>query len=325
MKRKIFAIILSVFLILPVFSGCNNKDTSGSNKKLSVVCTIFPQYDWVKQILGDKASGVDMTLLLDNGIDLHNYQPTADDIIKISECDLFIYVGGESDKWVDDVLKSAKNKNIQVINLMDVLKNSVKEEEVKEGMEAEEEEDSKEEEPEYDEHVWLSLKNAKTICGAISDSLGKIDKSNADTYKQNSNSYIEKLNNLDTEYQNTVDGAKRKTVLFGDRFPFRYLVDDYKLDYYAAFVGCSAETEASFKTIVFLANKIDELSLPAILTIEGSDKSIANSIISNTKNKNQKILVINSIQSVTSEDVQNGMTYLSIMKDNLGVLKEALD
>ena len=325
MKRKIFAIILSVFLILPVFSGCNNKDTSGSNKKLSVVCTIFPQYDWVKQILGDKASGVDMTLLLDNGIDLHNYQPTADDIIKISECDLFIYVGGESDKWVDDVLKSAKNKNIQVINLMDVLKNSVKEEEVKEGMEAEEEENSKEEEPEYDEHVWLSLKNAKTICGAISDSLGKVDKSNADTYKQNSNSYIEKLNNLDTEYQNTVDGAKRKTVLFGDRLPFRYLVDDYKLDYYAAFVGCSAETEASFKTIVFLANKIDELSLPAILTIEGSDKSIANSIISNTKNKNQKILVINSIQSVTSEDVQNGMTYLSIMKDNLGVLKEALD
>lgn len=325
MKRKIFAIILSVFLILPVFSGCNNKDTSGSNKKLSVVCTIFPQYDWVKQILGDKASGVDMTLLLDNGIDLHNYQPTADDIIKISECDLFIYVGGESDKWVDDVLKSAKNKNMQVINLMDILKNSVKEEEVKEGMEAEEEEDSKEEEPEYDEHVWLSLKNAKTICGAISDSLGKIDKSNADTYKQNSNSYIEKLNNLDTEYQNTVDGAKRKTVLFGDRFPFRYLVDDYKLDYYAAFVGCSAETEASFKTIVFLANKIDELSLPAILTIEGSDKSIANSIISNTKNKNQKILVINSIQSVTSDDVQNGMTYLSIMKDNLGVLKEALD
>ena len=325
MKRKIFAIILSVFLILPVFSGCNNKDTSGSNKKLSVVCTIFPQYDWVKQILGDKASGVDMTLLLDNGIDLHNYQPTADDIIKISECDLFIYVGGESDKWVDDVLKSAKNKNMQVINLMDILKNSVKEEEVKEGMEAEEEEDSKEEEPEYDEHVWLSLKNAKTICGAISDSLGKVDKSNADTYKQNSNSYIEKLNNLDTEYQNTVDGAKRKTVLFGDRFPFRYLVDDYKLDYYAAFVGCSAETEASFKTIVFLANKIDELSLPAILTIEGSDKSIANSIISNTKNKNQKILVINSIQSVTSEDVQNGMTYLSIMKDNLGVLKEALD
>lgn len=325
MKRKIFAIILSVFLILPVFSGCNNKDTSGSNKKLSVVCTIFPQYDWVKQILGDKASGVDMTLLLDNGIDLHNYQPTADDIIKISECDLFIYVGGESDKWVDDVLKSAKNKNMQVINLMDSLKESVKEEEVKEGMEVEEEEDSKEEEPEYDEHVWLSLKNAKTICGAISDSLGKIDKSNADTYKQNSNSYIEKLNNLDTEYQNTVDGAKRKTVLFGDRFPFRYLVDDYKLDYYAAFVGCSAETEASFKTIVFLANKIDELSLPAILTIEGSDKSIANSIISNTKNKNQKILVINSIQSVTSEDVQNGMTYLSIMKDNLGVLKEALD
>ncbi len=325
MKRIFFAIILSVLLIMPVFSGCSNKDTGGSNKKLSVVCTIFPQYDWVKQILSDKVSGVDMTLLIDNGIDLHNYQPTADDIIKISECDLFIYVGGESDKWVDDVLKSAKNKNMQVISLMDVLKESIKEEEVKEGMEAEEEEDSNEEELEYDEHVWLSLKNAKTICGAISDSLAKIDNSNADTYRQNSDSYIEKLNNLDTEYQNTVDDAKRKTVLFGDRFPFRYLVDDYKLDYYAAFVGCSAETEASFKTIVFLANKVDELSLPAILTIEGSDTSIANSIISNTKNKNQKILVINSIQSVTSEDVQNDMTYLSIMKYNLGVLKEALD
>ena len=155
--------------------------------KLKIVTTIFPEYDWVKSILGDQTENVELTMLLDNGVDLHSYQPTADDIAKISDCDLFIYVGGESDGWVDDALKNASNKNMKVVNLLNVLGDNIKEEEVVEGMEteAEEEEADGEEAPEYDEHVWLSLKNTKTLCSAIASNLEAIDPDHADIYKTN--------------------------------------------------------------------------------------------------------------------------------------------
>ena len=279
----------------------------------------------MREILGDKADHAEVTMLLDNGVDLHSYQPTADDIIKISDCDLFIYVGGESDGWVEDALKEATNKEMQVINLLDVLGEQVKEEEVVEGMEAEEEESEDEDEPEYDEHVWLSLKNAETLCNAITDALEEIDPANKDAYATNAASYLEKLAALDGEYQTVVDNAARKTVLFGDRFPFRYLVDDYGLSYYAAFAGCSAETEASFETISFLAGKVDELRLPCVLTIEGAQHKIAETIVQNTAEKNQSILTLDSMQSTTSTDVANGTTYLSVMESNLDVLKQALN
>ena len=212
------------------------------------------------------------------------------------------------------------SKNMVTISLLDVLGSTVKEEEWKEGMSAEEEEG-----PAYDEHVWLSLKNAKTICAYLADQLGKIDSENAGTYQANEAEYASKLDELDNRYQTAVDSATHQTLLFGDRFPFRYLVDDYKLDYYAAFLGCSAETEASFETIVFLANKIDELGLQNVLTIEGSEHKIAETIIQNTKEKNQKLITLNSIQSVTSDDVKAGTTYLSIMQNNLEALKQALN
>ena len=279
----------------------------------------------MREILGDKADHAEVTMLLDNGVDLHSYQPTADDIIKISDCDLFIYVGGESDGWVEDALKEATNKDMQVINLLDVLGEQVKEEEVVEGMEAEEEESEDEDEPEYDEHVWLSLKNAETLCNAITDALEEIDPANKDAYAANAASYLEKLAALDGEYQTVVDNAARKTVLFGDRFPFRYLVDDYGLSYYAAFAGCSAETEASFETISFLAGKVDELGLPCVLTIEGTQHKIAETIVQNSAAKNQSILTLDSMQSTTSTDVANGTTYLSVMESNLDVLKQALN
>ena len=279
----------------------------------------------MREILGDKADHAEVTMLLDNGVDLHSYQPTADDIIKISDCDLFIYVGGESDGWVEDALKEATNKEMQVINLLDVLGEQVKEEEVVEGMEAEEEESEDENEPEYDEHVWLSLKNAETLCNAITDALEEIDPANKDAYAASAASYLEKLAALDGEYQTVADNAARKTVLFGDRFPFRYLVDDYGLSYYAAFAGCSAETEASFETISFLAGKVDELRLPCVLTIEGAQHKIAETIVQNTAEKNQSILTLDSMQSTTSTDVANGTTYLSVMESNLDVLKQALN
>ena len=328
--KKYISILLAAVMAVCCLSACgqnnSNKQIKDTNKQVKVVTTIFPEYDWVKEIAGDKVSDMDLTMLLDNGVDLHSYQPTADDIMKISDCDLFIYVGGESDAWVEDALKEAVNKDMKVINLLDVLGNSVKEEEVVEGMEAEEEEeeDGADEEPEYDEHVWLSLRNAKVLCKAIADYLAEIDTENADTYQDNEKAYADKLDELDKKYRETVDSASQKTLLFGDRFPFRYMVDDYGLSYYAAFVGCSAETEASFETITFLAGKTDELGLKNIMTIEKSDQKIAKTIIRNTKGKNQGILTLDSMQSTTSDDVKKGATYFSIMENNLNVLQKAL-
>lgn len=323
--KKILSIILCLSIIF-AFGACS-KDSSNSNEnaKFNIICTTFPQYDWVKNILGDKANDVELTLLLDNGIDLHNYQPTVDDLAKISKCDMFIYVGGESDEWVEDALANSTNEDMIVVNLLETIGDKAKEEEVKEGMEAEEEEgEEEEEEIEYDEHIWLSLKNAATLCESISKSIIALDSKNEATYKANGEGYIKSLTELDNKYQTVCDNAKTKTVLFGDRFPFRYMVDDYGLDYYAAFVGCSAETEASFETIKFLSDKVDELGLKTVLTIEGTDHKIAETIVSNTKDKNQQILSLDSLQSVTSDDVKNGASYLSIMEDNLAVLENAL-
>ena len=323
--KKVLSAVVAAFLALGSLTACSSSGAKG-NDKLKIVTTIFPEYDWVMNVLGDKASGADVTMLLDNGVDLHSFQPTAADIMKISSCDLFIYVGGESDEWVEDALKEAVNKDMIVINLMDELGSAVKEEEIVEGMQEEDEHDHDHEEGEveYDEHVWLSLKNARILVKSISDALQKIDASNAGSYKKNADAYIESLKALDADYKAAVDAAGTKTILFGDRFPFRYMVDDYGLIYYAAFVGCSAETEASFETITFLAKKVDELSLPAIFTIEGKDKRIAETIAQNTASKDQKILTLDSMQSVSSGDIKNGTTYMSIMESNLSVLKEAL-
>ena len=514
MMKKIFTIFLALTMVVGLLAGCGKKNDAETGEadsdKLKVVTTIFPEYDWVKDILGDKAGSTDLTMLLNSGVDLHSYQPTADDIVKISDCDLFLYVGGESDGWVESVLKNADNKNVKVINLLEVLGDSAKTEETVEGMQEAEHahdhskevstfedhevqdrslsdwagdwqsaypfvldgtlddafaamaekgemtaeeyktyyqngyktditnidikgdhieftyEDSKkvgsnykyvgyyiqnwstgtkaamyrfeaedkdsgapvyiefndhmiepaaaehfhirmsnesfdaivdpenswptffpadmtgeeicehmeghdhdededhEHEEEKDEHVWLSLKNAEVLVNAISKSLQGLDPDNKDTYATNAAAYIEKLSALDGEYQAAVDAATYKTVLFGDRFPFRYLVDDYGLSYYAAFVGCSAETEASFETVSFLAKKVDESKLPCVLTIEGAQHKISETIVQNTAEKNQKVLTMDSMQSTTSKDVANGTTYLSVMEKNLSVLKEAL-
>ena len=320
--KRIIAITLCLMMLACFIASCGTPSAKGD--KLSIVTTIFPEYDWVKQILGDKAANADVVMLLDNGVDLHSYQPTADDIIRISMCDLFIYVGGESDEWVEDALKESTNKDMAVINLLEVLGKDVNEEEIKEGMNEEAHDHDHEEETEYDEHVWLSLKNAVRLCGYIAEKLGSIDAENKDAYIQNANAYIEKLNALDGKYREAVNAGNTKTLLFGDRFPFRYLTDDYGLDYYAAFVGCSAESEASFETILFLANKADELGLGAILQIDGADGKIARTVRDTTKTKDQTILTLDSMQSATTADVKNGASYISIMEKNLAVLKDAL-
>ena len=480
--------------------------------RTKVVTTIFPAYDWAREVIG--TNDAEITMLLDNGVDLHSYQPTVQDIAKISTCDVFVYVGGESDGWVEDALKTARNKNMQVVNLMEVMGSRAKAEEVKEGMEAdhhehnhEEHSHSKhvstfdnsevkdrslsdwagkwqspyplvldgtldeaweakaaaegatmtasqykayyekgyksdikaveikgtkitftytngkrvsskykyvgyyiqnwstgtkaamyrfestnkksgapvyiefndhmiepakaehfhlrmsdtsfdaiedpenrwptffpaemsgeeiadhlgghahhhdEEEEELDEHVWLSLKNAQLLTNAICNALVKADSKNAASYKANCEAYNRKIAALDAEYTAAVRGAAQKTLVFCDRFPFRYLVDDYGLDYFAAFVGCSAETEASFKTVAFLANKSDELGIKNVAVIESSDKKIAQTVIQNSKNKSRGILVFDSMQSTTANDVKKGTTYLSVMRKNLEVLKSVL-
>lgn len=306
-------------------SACNSGAASG-NGKIQIVTTIFPEYDWVMNVLGANPADIEVTMLLDGSADLHSFQPTAADIMKISSCDMLVYVGGQSGTWIDDALKNATNKDMVVVNLMDTLGSSLKEEEVVEGMQGDEEDSADEEHTgvEYDEHIWLSLRNAAVLVNAISEALQKVDNTNASVYAGNAASYIEKLNSLDASYKAVADSASCKTVLFGDRFPFRYMTDDYGLSYYAAFVGCSAESEASFETITFLSKKVDELSLPVVLTIEGKDHKIAETIVANTKAKDQKILTMDSMQSVSKNDIANGTTYLSIMESNLEVLKEAL-
>jgi len=327
--------------------------TDDANKKFSVVCTIFPEYDWIRQLVGDKKDNYEITYLLDKGVDLHSYQPTAEDIAKIANCDLFVYVGGESDGWVNDALKESKNDKMQVVNLLETLGKNVKPEEVVEGMQEEDEHDHDhddkdhdhddkdhddkdhdhedadhdrdlEEETEYDEHVWLSLRNATALVNTLAEKLQTIDPENKDYYATTAADYTAKLGDLDSRYLATIKKAKVKTVLFGDRFPFRYLVDDYGLKYYAAFVGCSAETEASFETVAFLAKKTDDLKLKSVLVIENSDQKIAKKIVETTKDKSQNIVVLNSMQSITNEDIANGATYLSIMESNLKALASAL-
>lgn len=320
--KRILALLLALWIPAAVLSGCAPQDDSAASNKLNIVTTIFPAYDWVREILGDETDRAEITTLLDSGVDLHSYQPTVDDIVKISDCDLFLYVGGESDGWVDDALKNAPNKDRKVIRLLDVLGDSAKAEETVEGMQ--EEEHDHEEEAEYDEHIWLSLKNAQVLVAAISEALQETDPARKDTYAANAAAYVEKLSALDGEYRAAVDSGKYKTLLFGDRFPFRYLADDYGLDYYAAFPGCSAETEASFETVSFLAGKMDALGLPCVLTIEGTQHKIAETVVQNTAQKNQQILTMDSMQAVTANDASSGVSYLSIMEKNLSVLKKAL-
>lgn len=519
-KGRIRTMMMLVTLGVTIFSGCGkigaSKGIDGDNDvtiieesepakgdavetKPSIVCTTFPQYDWVMNILGDKSEEFDVTILMDKGVDLHSFQPTAQDIANISKCDMFIYVGGESDSWVEDALKEATNENMQVLNLVGELGEMVKEEEIVEGMEHnhehEEEEltedmiqnrtlsefkgewvslhpmliegklgefceykantdddelttketvyekyntawacdadklaiDEKtitytytdgrevsadyeyagysikyaedgsisnvryqfetknEDAPKYvqfndhahepsevahfhiyfgnegfdeltnattnpyfvhsglsdeeilkglmghshehenDEHVWLSLNNTKVLVNKISETMQKVDSENADVYSENAKRYIKEIEELDAKYQEMIDNAGVKTVVFGDRFPFRYLVDDYGLGYYAAFAGCSAESEASFETIVFLAQKVDEYGLDTVFVIENSDKKIAQTIIDNTKEKNQEIMMLDSMQSVTMKDIENGASYLEIMQKNYDTLLQALN
>lgn len=335
MKKRIIALVVAVCLVCgaTLLVACTPKKPESAqpvSEKLQIVTTIFPVYDWVKNIVGEDEK-VEIIRLQDSGADLHNFQPTAEDMIKIANCDLFVYIGGESDEWVESALENAANPNRRVVNLMEALGERAKAEEVVEGMQEDAHHDDEDEEhhddeeaPEYDEHIWLSLKNAQVLIEALKETLVELDTSRQMQYLDNAETYMADLAALDAAYQGVVDAANDKVLIFGDRFPFRYLTDDYGLTYFAAFVGCSAETEASFETISFLAAKADEYKVKNIMVLEKSDNKIAETIIKNTKEKNQQILALNSMQTVTNEEMEAGVDYLKIMQDNLAVLEKAL-
>ena len=345
--KKIAAFAMLVLAAALTFTACSaeKSEKTPAQKKVSIVATIYPQYDWLKNVLGNHLDAVNLKLLIKNGTDLHSYKPSAQDIAAIASADMVVYVGGESDEWIEKALSATPKAGRVQVNLMEALGDRVKEEEVVEGMEhehhhehAEEAEEHEHhehaethedhehaEEAENDEHIWLSLKNAEILVMNLADAISKVDTANATEYHMNAALYIAKISALDAQYRAATDSATLKTILFGDRFPFRYLVDDYGIKYFAAFVGCSAESEASFETVAFLAGKMDSLALPAIFTIDGSNGKIARAILeASKKSKDTPVLSLNSMQSVTDAQMQSGIDYLSIMQSNLEVLKKAI-
>ena len=354
--KKFAAFAMFVLAAALTFVACSaeSNEKAPAQKKVSIVATTYPQYDWLKNILGDRLDAVNLKLLIKNGTDLHSYKPSAQDIAAIASADMVVFVGGESDKWIEKALKATPKEGRVQVNLMEALGDRVKEEEIVEGMQEETKDERRErtalsdlslsahghqggtkeiaeenhehgEEAENDEHIWLSLKNAELLVMNLADALSKVDTAHATEYHMNAGLYIAKISALDAQYRAAVDSANFKTILFGDRFPFRYLVDDYGIKYFAAFVGCSAESEASFETVAFLAGKMDSLALPAIFTIDGSNGKIARAILdASKKSKETPVLTLNSMQSVTDAQMQAGADYLSIMRENLEVLKKAI-
>ena len=338
-KFAAFAMLVLTAALALVACSAESNEKAPAQKKVSIVATIYPQYDWLKNVLGDRLNAVNLKLLIKNGTDLHSYKPSAQDIAAIASADMVVYVGGESDEWIEKALKATPKDGRVQVNLMEALGDRVKEEEIVEGMQAEEEhhhehgEEAEEQEHEHhehaeeaenDEHIWLSLKNAEILVRTLADAIAKVDTAHATEYHMNAALYVAKISALDAQYRAATDSASLKTILFGDRFPFRYLVDDYGIKYFAAFVGCSAESEASFETVAFLANKMDSLALPAIFTIDGGNGKIAQAVLAaSKKSKTAEVLTLNSMQSIKTSQMDSA-NYLDIMRENLEVIKKAL-
>lgn len=319
MKKIVTFILLTVLLV----TGCGSQnqetkpqDKNAQGKKLHVVTTMFAAYDFARSVGGNK---IQVTMLVPPGSDIHAYEPTPKDIAGLQKCDILVYVGGESDAWVEKILASLDNKKMQKIKMIDIVKPV--EEEVKKGMTIHEEPGHREEK-EYDEHVWTSPANAKLIAAALRDAFSAKDGANKAAYAKNCEIFMGKLTELDKKFKAVVAGSKRKVVVFGDRFPLRYFVDAYGLDYFAAFPGCAHNTEASASTIAFLINKVKTAKIPVVFHIELSNEKIAKAICEAT---GAKMLQFNTCHNVPKGDFDKGVTYLDLMNKNLAALKEALN
>ncbi|MDR1997180.1 MAG: metal ABC transporter substrate-binding protein [Candidatus Margulisbacteria bacterium] len=317
MKRFYFLLITILAL-----TGCAPQTDPGAADKPQIVATIFPAYDFARNVAGDKAA---VSMLLKPGAESHSYEPTPRDIIKIQNCAVFIYTGGESDEWVAKILASMDTGKMRIIKMLDCV--PAVEEEIVEGMEDEAESAEADEhehaaaEPEYDEHVWTAPKNAQLIVQKIADTLCAVDTPNAAVYRQNAQAYTGRLRELDAELRSVVNQAARKTLVFGDRFPFRYFTDAYGLKYFAAFPGCSTETEASAATVKFLIDKVRSEKIPVVFHIEFSNRKMAATISEAT---GAQVRLLHSVHNVSRDDLKKGLGYIDLMRQNITALKEAL-
>ena len=324
-------------ITVPGSSGDPAENADGG--KISVVTTIFPPYDFVREIAGDQA---DVKMLLKPGEETHSYEPTPQDIIAIQDSDVFIYTGGENDVWVEDILSSMPDSDMVTLRLVDCV-DTVEEEQV-EGMkgsaghdhdeadyddvhnnhtdETDGGEDARESPHEVDEHVWTSAVNASLIAEQIKNVLSQADPDHSEMYEENTLAYQEQLSELDRQFRDVVDNAKRNIMIFGDRFPFRYFADEYGLEYYAAFPGCAGDTEPSAATMAFLIEKVREEKVPAVLKMELSNDDIANAVAEATETE---VKVLYSCHNLSADDLENGETYLSMMQKNVETLKEVLN
>ena len=315
--KRLLSLLLAGVLLLGALCGCSVP--AKQEEGLSVVATIFPQYDFARQVMG---SSDDLTMLLRPGQEVHSYEPTPQDIIAIQNCDLFIYVGGESDAWIEDVLEGMDTSHMVILSLMDLV--DPLEEDTDSVLENPEEhgEATHLHEEEYDEHVWTSPKNAMLITQAICDALCDIDPSNAQIYRQNTAAYLEQLEELDQDFREVIGSASRDTLIFGDRFPLLYFVREYGINYYAAFPGCASETEPSAATVARLIDLVREEQVPVVYQIELSNGNIARSIADSS---GAKVETFYTCHNITRDDFNAGETYLSLMERNVNSLKEALN
>lgn len=342
MKKKIVllcAILLGIFVTV----GCTQADAGANDTQgVTVVCTNYPLYDWAVNLL--KGTDANVILLLDNGADMHSFQPTAGDLIQITDCDVLVFVGGESDRWLIDALEASPNEERVVVNLMHALEDELQEETYVEGMQTEhvhadgshheglacEEEHAEEESGQnslstMDEHIWLSPRLARQSVEKMKEAFILAMPKDTTLLEQNCRKYCEALDELDAQYRTMAENASKDTVIVADRFPFLYLMEEYQIAYYAAFPGCSTESEADFETVVFLTEKVKETDVNTILITEGGTDVLANTIWENIDKEEKKVETLHAMQVVYESDIENGCSYLSFMKENLETLRLALE
>lgn len=327
--KKIIFIVLLITIVIGIgvaFGIGGNKNKN--NAKYKVVASNFASYDFLRAIIGENKD-VELTFLIGPGKDAHSYDLTAGDLIKIQDSDLFVYVGGEMEKWSDKVLDSLDTTGTEIICIADFV-DTMEEKEVDGAEEHEhdhededehEEHEHEHEEGAFDEHIWTSPENAIKMVNALEKAMEKIDNKNSNTYKENADIYIAQIKDVDSKIQNIVDNKVRNRLIFADKMPMQYFIDYYNLEVSAAFDGCSSETEPSAKTIAYLQNKVKEEKIPVILYIELNPGTVANTIANET---GSKAMQIQTLHNVSLDDFKNGETWVSLMTRNIDVLKKAL-
>ncbi len=323
-RKSISRLILSCVLLcmLAVFSACGKQSAVEENETYQVLCTTFPAYDWIKQISAE-CDLLEAVLLDTHGADLHSYQPTAADMVKVAQSELVLYIGGTSDAWIEDAVRNAGTA-VRAVSLLELLDDCVMPAEFTEGMEHDHDHEHEHNAAEMDEHVWLSLKNARLCVSRLSALLCEELPNEAEMLQSAADAYMQSLVALDERYTQAVQTAEHSVFVMADRFPFRYLADDYGLTCYAAFPGCSTETDAGFDTVILLAQKVDENALSHIAVTESTDGAVAEAVLSNAKMEKVQIVTLDSLQSVTSARVESGETYISVMEKNLRALQQLL-